>query len=419
MKYLLYTIVLAALLAAGCKQGSPAVADPAAADVPEVSEVSGVQETTPPPATVRREDIPFDELFSIFSQFGNNIMTDKFAAQSVKDGIKEDLRSSYDGYREFNKNACNNLSYSIFGGDCYDGFQLGCWRYDADGHLLVLIAENGGCDCTATKYIRAYDYDPSSGQMHEVDMPLNPAPKADDFNDIIRLAGCNDVAYARKIMRDRVYNYRFSPEGLLVELNLVDDWEANGNCGFQLFYRWNGSEFVRDESVPVPCIHFDGFAMIKLGEPIPNLRLSPDPLGYQIEYSEGGDLWLVERGPQDVLQIQMDGGKVYSIEVFDPRYSLTENFYWDGKGLLAPGSLYGDFFSSFSEPGAPQVWLYSDGTVQVTVEQYNTLISLNTTSEALQGPVPEVGFNEVKVLLDNPKFIPEASVQSITISRVQ
>lgn len=415
MKKIFFLLALSALLNAGCKDSKQAVnqGPGAGTAVVETEPAAAAAET----GGVRREDFPFDQLFSILSSFGSNIMTDKFAAQSVKDGIREELRSMYDGYREFNGNACNNLSYNLFGGDCYDGFQLGCWRYDADGHILVLLAENGGCDAHATKYIRAYNYDPAAKNAHEVEFPLDPVPTADDFNDIIRLAGCDDIPALRRTMRDRVFNYSFDPEGLRVYLNTLDNWDVAESSALELYYRWNGSGFVRDESVPSPCIHGDGFALIKLGEPLPDLYLQPDPVGYGINYSQGGDLWLVNRGEQDVLQIQMDGGKVYSIEVFDPRYSITEAFYWDGRGKICVGSRFDDYFP-FDDDHHESVWLYSDGTVSVDVENYNALLSFRTTSADLEGKLPEVSVYDVKVKLENPRFKPQATVKSILVQHL-
>ncbi|MBQ6957110.1 MAG: hypothetical protein IJP77_00955 [Bacteroidales bacterium] len=420
MKNFLFLMAMASLLVMGCKENKPT---PGAATT---TDPIGATDVGTAPATdskavdlqkIHQEDYTFDQLFSIFSLFGGNIMTDKFAAQSVKDRIRDELRDSFDGYREFIHPVCNNLSYSLFGGDCYDGFQLGCWKYDADGHILVLLAENGGCDASATKYIRAYEYDPETKNAREVEFPLNPVPRGDDFNDIIRLAGCEDLVNLRATMRDRVFNYRFDTEGITIDLNTLDNWDVAENSALQLYYRWNGSEFVRDESVPVPCIHGDGFALILLGLPIPDLYLQPDPIGYGINYSQGGDLWEVNLGEQDVLQVQMEDGKVYSIEVFDPRYSLTRNLYWDGDARLCVGSRINDFFTFPSDDVA--VWLYSDGTVAIEFEQYDALLQCRTTKDDLQGRLPSVGVNDVRVKLENPQFKPNAQVRSIYLKKAQ
>ncbi|MBR0224065.1 MAG: hypothetical protein IJL93_07315 [Bacteroidales bacterium] len=409
MKKLLFILATALLLAAGCKGEKAAKPVEPAAD-----EASGNSVNTGNTVSKASEtNFSFEELFTIFSAFGSNIMTDKFAAQSIKDGIREELRAGYDDYREFEGGACNHLSYDFFNGDCYDGFQLGCWKYKADGHVLVLLAENGGCDASATKYIRAYDYDPAANNAHEVELPLTPVPSADDFNDIIRLAGCEDLDGVREAMRDRIYNYQFDPKGLTVDLNTLDNWDVAGYSALQLYYRWNGSEFVRDEDVPVPCIHGEGFALIKLGQPIPDLYIQPDPAGYGIRYSQGGDLWLVNRGEQDVLQIQMEDGKVFSVEIFDPRYSITRALYWDGEGKLRVGSRFSELMKSHSTDVL--VWLYSDGTVSAQIEQYNILLELRGTKDDLQGKLPEVSANEVKALIENPKFRPEARIRSILL----
>ena len=420
MKNFLFLMAMASLLVMGCKENKPTpgaatTTDPIGAT--DVGTAPATDSKTVDLQKIHQEDYTFDQLFSIFSLFGGNIMTDKFAAQSVKDRIRDELRDSFDGYREFIHPVCNNLSYSLFDGDCYDGFQLGCWKYDADGHILVLLAESGGCDASATKYIRAYEYDPETKNVHEVGFPLNPVPRGDDFNDIIRLAGCEDLVNLRAAMRDRAFTYRFDTEGLTIDLNTLDNWDVAENSALQLYYRWNGSEFVRDESVPVPCIHGDGFALILLGLPIPDLYLQPDPIGYGINYSQGGDLWEVNLGEQDVLQVQMEDGKVYSIEVFDPRYSMTRNLYWDGDARLCVGSRINDFFTFPSDDVA--VWLYSDGTVAIEFEQYDALLQCRTAKDDLQGRLPSVGVNDVRVKLENPQFTPNAQVRSIYLKKAQ
>ena len=409
MKKNILWLACAICLATGCKGGSQprSEAQPAAPAADTLSPVSATPSS----------DYSFDQLFAIFSLFGDNVMTSQFAPQSVKDGIRDELKSMYDGYREFSSGTCNNLSYDLFNGDCYDGFQMGCWTYEADGHILVLLAENGGCDASATKYIRAYEFDPATGNTRETALPLNPAPSADDFNDIIRLAGCEDLPELHRMMRDRVYNYVFDPEGITILLNTFDNWEA-AECGLQLYYRWNGSEFARDENAPYPCIGGGGFAAIHLGEPIPDLFLQPDPLGYGIQYSQGGDLWIVNLWENDVLQIQMEGGKVYSIEVFDPRYSIQGGFYWDGKGKLRVGSRIRDFFTFSEDDAGTLAWLFSDGTVSIETDNYNTHLAFRTTRDDLEGEIPEVSVDEVKVRLVQPRFKPEATVKSILLTEV-
>ena len=111
MKYFVIILSVAVLLT-GCKKdngGQPAAAP---AEEPAAETTETVAQTTPVLPDVRREDFPFDELFSIFSLFGDNIMTNKFASQSVKDKLRPEMQESYKGYREFNGNACNVLDYT-------------------------------------------------------------------------------------------------------------------------------------------------------------------------------------------------------------------------------------------------------------------------------------------------------------------
>ena len=412
MNKFLWILTFAVALTAGCKGDK----NPAPMPVNTPQTTTEIVEPQPVASTnVRREDFPFDQLFGIFSLFGDNIMTDLFASGTVKDLLKDEIQSVYDGQREFDDGACNVLSYSVNNDGCYDGFQMGCWRYDADDHLLVVLLEEGGCDASGTKYIRAYDYDPATNSAHEVDLPLNRQPKAEDFDDIIRLAGCSDIPSIRQSMRDRIYNYAFSPEGLTVELNVLDNFDAQGYGGFDLFYRWNGSDFVRDESVPYPCIHDEGFAMIKLNEPMPGTNFDYDPLDYDIRYSEEGGLWLVDRDGERVLEIQMEGNDVGSVEVFDPRYSLQQGTYWRSKNRLCVGSRINDFVDVTDEP-VPEVRLYRDGTVDICFRRFNSIICLRTTSASLEGPLPKIRPTEAVAVVNNPAFKPTATVKSIIVS---
>lgn len=87
-------------------------------------------------------------------------------------------------------------------------------------------------------------------------------------------------------------------------------------------YRRNGSEFVRDETVPYPCIHSEGFAQILMGEKMPSTDFDYDPQNYGIRYSEEGSIWQIDRNGKRVLEVQQEGDIVWLIEIFDPRYSL-------------------------------------------------------------------------------------------------
>ena len=419
MKKILVLLVVASCLMFGCKKRDQVdnnAVDSGVVETPTVAQ-SAEAEPVAPQASVRREDFPFEELFSVFSLFGDNIMTGKFAPQAVKSQIKGDLLDVYQSNREYNDSSCNHLEYDLFDGDCYDGFQLGCWRYDADGHVLVLIAENGGCDVNSTKYIRAYEYDPDSKNTREVDIPLNPQPKAGDFEDLIRLAGTNDIPYVREMMRDRIFNYRFSPEGLRIELNTVDDWQVADRCGFQLFYRWNGSEFVRDETVPYPCIHSDGFAQILFGEKMPPTNFDHDPMNYDIRFSEEGAIWLIDRSGKRVLEVQQNGDEVWLIEVFDPRYSLQESFYWQGRDRLAVGSRINDYFDFSNKEEAPEVLLFTDGNVAINVERQGTRITFKTTKDELDPAMLSQAKKDQVVTLENPCFKPTATVKSIVLKK--
>ena len=90
MKKFLVLLVVASCLVFGCKKGDQIDKNVVDSGVVETQTVAQPAEAEPiaPQASVRREDFPFEDLFSVFSLFGSNIMTDKFASQAVKDKIK-------------------------------------------------------------------------------------------------------------------------------------------------------------------------------------------------------------------------------------------------------------------------------------------------------------------------------------------
>ena len=408
MKRLILVLSVCALVAAGCKGG-------AKTDAPE-----NTPESTPDSApavaeaveTAAADGFSFDEMFSIFSLFGNNIMTEKFAPQSVKDGIKDDLKSSYDGQMEFIGKS-NTLAYSLFDGDCYDGFEMACYRYKADGHVLVILLENGGCDVSSVKYIRAYEYDPQAGQAHEVAFPLYPKPERNDFEDMIRLTGA-DVASLRDAMRKENYDYGFRTDGLEVRLNDPSDFDEQAFHGALVIdYLWDGAEFVKNEDFKYPCIHANGFANILLGEPAPNFYFDYDPIGYGVNYSQGGDLWMINCGENPGLEIQMEGGKVYSIENRFPQYSVAKYAYGVAPGKQQPyvGARINDCLTFGDE--APEVWMLMDGTVQIEDGMWNSHIAFRTGKESLVKPVEPAQNGRTRI--ENPQFKPDARIESILI----
>lgn len=405
MKRLFLLLAVCALMAAGCKGGAKDNGS---------TPVSGNEAVPVASENTSDDRFSFDELFRIFSCFGDNIMTPKFAPQSVKDGIKDELKGSYDGHCEF-IGPCNQLAYSLFDGNCYDGFAMACYRYKADGHVLVLLSENGGCDVSSVKYIRAYEYDPAAGNAHEVPFPLYPQPQRDDFEDMIRLAGA-DVASLRKAMKDGAYDYNFRLDGLQVRLNDPMDFEEQAYHGALLLdYLWDGAQFVRNEGFKYPCIHAEGFANILLGREAPDFYFDYDPKGYGVSYSQGGDLWLINKGEEQGLEIQMDGGKVYSIEIHFPQYCVASYAYevQPGKQLPYVGARINDCLTFGTE--SPQVWMLSDGTVQIEDGIWNSQIAFRTSKGSLVHPV-EPAFND-RVRIENPQFKPDAIIESILIWR--
>lgn len=416
MNRLFQLIIVCALLLVSCKGEKPAAGNEGAEPVsPEVvaETKTETEPVTATPAAVENT-FTFDELFRIFSCFGGNIMTDKFASQTVKDSIKEELRNSFDGAMEF-VGSCNSLSYSLFDGDCYDGFQMACYRYKADGHILTCLLENGGCDVSSVKYIRYYEYDPAQGGAHEVDTPFSPVPKRDDFEDMVRLAGA-DLTALRDAMKAGSYDYEFRPEGVRVRLNDPMDFDEQAFHGdLVVDYLWDGSTMARNADYRYACIHAEGFGNILLGRPAPDFSFSYDPKGYKTVYSSGGDLWLISRDGVDGLEVQMDGGKVYSVEVRFPDYCVARSTYEAGPGKVQPyvGARINDCLTFGADD--PRVGMLMDGTVQIEVERWNTWIAFRTSRESLVSPV-EPSTNG-RIELDNPKFKPDARIESILIWR--
>ena len=407
MKRFLLLLAACAFVATGCPRnpgqdngGEPSVVIPD----DNGAEPSGTAETA-------GKDFTFDELFKIFSIFGDNVMSAKFAPQSVKDGIKAELKESYEGAVQYT-GPCNYLAHSLFDGNCYDGFELACYRYSADDHVLAVILENGGCDVSSVKYIRAYEYDPGTGNAREVELPFNPAPQRDDFEDMVRLAG-SDVASLRGAMKAGLYDYSWRPDGVLVRLNDPMDYDEQVYHGaVYVDYRWNGYEFGINRDYVYPSIHADGFGSILLGRPAPDFDFDYDPKGYDARYSEGGDLWLIDLNGKKVLEVQMEFDKVQSIEVFSPDYCVAPVAYEnDGKQQPRVGGRIGDCLAFGTE--APQVWMLMDGTVQIEDDIWNSKIAFRAPRESIVDP-PQPS-NNGRLRLENPKFKPDATIESILI----
>lgn len=409
MKRLFLLLTAFVLVATGCKggnQGSAANQDKQPAETAEAAAAATKADAG--------DAFSFDELFRILSIFGDNILSEKFASQSFKDGIKDDLKENYSNYLEF-VGPCNYLAHTLFDGDCYDGFEMACYRYKADGHVLVLLSENGGCDVSSIKYIRAYEYNPETNDAREIELPFNPPTGRDDFEDKVRLAGA-DVASLRNAMQAGLYNYQYRADGVKVVLNDPMDFEEQVYHGdLVVDYLWNGSEFVRNEDYRYACIHQDGFANIMLGEPVPDFYFDYDPLGYGVNYSQGGDLWLINLGEEETLQVQMENKKVYSIETWSPRYCVASYAYEPAAGQVQPrvGARINDCIDFDND--SMVIKMLMDGTVQIEIPIWNSTIAFRTTADSLVKPV-EPSFNGPQIL-ENAKFKPDARITSIYLWR--
>ena len=408
MKRLFLILAACTMVATGCKGGTKGAASGEAAGNTETTETAAGTKAAP-----AEEGFTFDEMFKIFSCFGDNIMTKAFAPQRVKDNIKDELRATHDTAEEF-LGPINWLVYDMPDGDCYNGFHMACYRYKADGHVLVVLLESGGCDVSSVKYIRFYEYDPAQGNAHEVQSPFNPAPQRDDFEDMVRLAGA-DVQALRDAMKAGSYNYSFRPEGVTVSLNDPMDFDEQVYHGdLSVDYLWNGSEFVRNEDYRYACIQADGFANIKIGEPAPDFYFDYDPIGYGVNYSQGGDLWLITLGEIDVLQVQMENGKVYSVETWSPKYCVSTNVYDPGRGKMQP-YVGGRINDCIVLDETTPVTMLMDGTIQIVVEAWSGKVAFRTSQDALVTPV-QPSMNGPQTL-DNPKFKPSAKIESILVWR--
>ena len=407
MRKLFLLLSACLLIATGCKGGTKSPA--ATADTTPVA----TETAAPVQGGSAGEAFTFDELFKIFSCFGDNIMTKKYAAQSIKDGIKEELKQAFDSRAEFD-GSCNSLYYSFYDEGCTDDFQMACYRYKADGHVLVLLLELGGCDVTSVKYIRAYEYDPARNGAREIELPFRPAPKRDDFEDMVRLAGA-DVASMRDAMKSGSYLYEPRTDGIKVHLNVPMDYDGETDrADLTVDYIWNGSEFVRNEDYRYACIQPDGFANIKLGEAIPDLYFDYDPVGYGVNYSQGGDLWIITLGELDVLQVQMENRKVYSIETWSPKFCVSNTVYDPGRGKVQP-CVGGRINDCIVLDETTPVTMLMDGTVQIVVEAWNSKVAFRTSQDALADPV-QPSMNGPRTI-EIPKFKPDARIESILIWR--
>ena len=86
MKRLFFILAACTMVATGCKGGGKSPASGEAAGNAENTEIT--ETATGTKATPAEEGFTFDELFKIFSCFGDNIMSGVFAPQRVKDSAK-------------------------------------------------------------------------------------------------------------------------------------------------------------------------------------------------------------------------------------------------------------------------------------------------------------------------------------------
>lgn len=413
MKKLFILMAAVAIVATGCKGGSKG-ATAGNESKESAPEKTADQVETPSTAPVVDADAPFtfDELFKIFSIFGDNIMSKYYASQSIKDSIKEELKDVHDTREEFlGKN--NFLTHTTFDGDCYHGTEMACYRYKADGHILVLLLENSGCEAPVTEYIRAYEYDPETGNAVERELPFNPMPSYNDFNDILRMAGA-DVNSLRKAAKKGIFDYNFSFDGMQVWLHdpySYDEGIYNGDLSVD--YKWNGAEFVRDTDQLYECIHSDGLGSITLGEQMPDITVGGDPNGYNIEYSDEAGMWLVRKGDLLGLEIQVEDGDVWSIEVRFPKYAVSGAAYEGVNEQPHPGGLISDCIEIGDV--APVVYVLPDGTISIEDEIWNSKIAFLTTSDALKEAVEPSPYGPSRII--DPKFKPTARIQSIRVWR--
>ena len=115
------------------------------------------------------------------------------------------------------------------------------------------------------------------------------------------------------------------------------------------------------------------------------------------------------------MQVQMDGGVVYSIEIWFPEYRVANYAYDPGEGREQPyvgGRINGciDF-----DEDAPQVTMLMDGTVQLVVDSWNSKIAFRTSQESLATAV-KPSMNG-PVTIENPEFKPDARIESILVWR--
>ena len=109
----------------------------------------------------------------------------------------------------------------------------------------------------------------------------------------------------------------------------------------------------------------------------------------------------------------MDGGKVYSIEIRFPEYSVAKYAYEAGPGKQQPyvGARINDCLTFGAE--APEVWMLMDGTIQIEDGMWNSHIAFRTSRESLATPVEPAQNDRVRV--EKPAFKPEATIESILI----
>ena len=207
----------AALLVSCGGRGHSGKTPEPAADSVAVAEASAEAEAeSPADAGTDLPGFTFDELWKIFSVFGPNIAPDIVGTQAKKEAKKDQMQENYNG--SMSDNILTVGEYDING--CGTDYTMGCYRYKADGHVLVILIETTGCDVNSQD-VRAYEYDPEQNNAHEIDLPVERDKQC--YNDYLRLYRCKDAARFYGAQRD-IWRYDLLQDGIRILYDVEEDY---------------------------------------------------------------------------------------------------------------------------------------------------------------------------------------------------
>ena len=349
-------------------------------------------------AAASGEAFTFDELWKIFSVFGQYIAPEMIDTQAKKDAKKDMMEEMFNS--SLYKNMLTVGEYDENG--CGTDFTMVCYRYKADDHILALLLETVGCD-VSTQSVRAYEYDPAQNSAHEIQIPVEFS-KA-DFDDYLRLYRIKDAARFARLKGNEYVRYMPTENGVNVYMDVEtgydeDWWKVDPRVAFL----WNGSYFDKAPQQRYNVLEENRFAGMNIGDPLPGADFR-DPAGvYTLQKTSEGTTVLKNGNPVLIVRGQ---GSIGAFQVLSPEYSAELGVH--------VGTRFADNeFLSSPDVEFDNVWCYPDGTVTFSVSWQKGILYEIDADKLVSPKVSrsDMGTSGMKID-EKPVFSKDAVIKSI------